>query len=479
MAERAPPRSLVRRVSRQRVIARVRAARATPWRTGRSRAAKERGAPPRIRGSGTSREFDSDGFFAFALFVPMLFISGLGTLGAALFSGLAVVYAVARLRQLGEIFAPRAFLLIIPAFAVFSILWSESPSDTLKYSLEFSLTVGFALLMSAAPRPKAVLWGMFLAFALYIVAALAFGQVVDLGNNGETAFSGLTESKNLLADIGSTGLLVSLACFVAGFEDRRPFRSILALVVAAAQIYALIEARSAGALLGIAPAMLCFIFLLALRPARLMIRLMLTMLAALSTAILALGYGSNLVEDGMTLFDKDPTLTGRTYLWQRAADLIAEKPILGKGFNAFWLQGNPDAEGLWRYAGIVERSGFSFHNTMIEVLVNLGWLGVVVFSIVAVAGIALLLRRVMTRPTLALCFWLSVLVYEFVRMPIEAIGTAPFYFSTVLLFAAFGSALAPRRLGAMAKVARRQSYRLRAPRPAFQRGSLRERRFSA
>jgi exopolysaccharide production protein ExoQ len=320
---------------------------------------------------------------------------------------------------------------------------------------------------------------MFLAFALYVIAALTFGQVVDLGNNGETAFSGLTESKNLLADIGSTGLLVSLACFVAGFEDRRPFRSILALVVAAAETYALIQARSAGALLGIAPAMLCFIFLLALRPARLMIRLMLTMLAAFSAAILALGYGGNLVEDGMTLFDKDPTLTGRTYLWQRAADLITEKPMLGKGFNAFWLQGNPDAEGLWQYAGIVERSGFSFHNTMIELLVHLGWLGVVVCGVVAVAGIALLLRRVMTRPTLALCFWLSLLVYEFVRMPIETIGTAPFYFSTVLLFAAFGSALAPRRVAAMAKVARRQSYRLRALRPAFQRGSLRQSRFSS
>jgi exopolysaccharide production protein ExoQ len=462
------------------MVARIGAARAARLADSRALGVKSRRTLSGAASGERGVALDSDSFFAFALFVPMLFISGLGTLGAALFSGLAVIYAAARLAQFGEIFAPRAFLLIIPGLAVFSVLWSEAPADTLKYSLEFSLTVGFALLLSAAPRPKAVLWGMFLAFALYIAAALAFGQAVDVGNDGETAFSGLTESKNLVADIGSTGLLLSLACFVAGFEDRRPLRSVMALIVAAAQTYALIEARSAGALLGIAPAMLCFIFLLALRPVRLMIRLMLTMFAALSATIMVFAYGSNLIQDGMTLFDKDPTLTGRTYLWQRAADLIAEKPLLGKGFNAFWLQGNPDAEGLWQYAGIVERSGFSFHNTAIEILVHLGWLGIIVFGAVAVAGIALLLRRVMARPTLALCFWLSFLVYEFVRMPIETIGTAPFYFSTVLLFAAFGAAFAPRRVGAMARVPRpRSEGRLRPLRPAFQRGSLRATRLSS
>jgi exopolysaccharide production protein ExoQ len=424
-------------------------------------------------------EFDSDGFFAFALFLPMLFITGLGTLGAAAFSAVALLYAAMRFSQLGEILAPRAFILIIPIFAVLSVLWSEAPTETLKYSLEFSLTVGVALLLSAAPRPKAVLWGIFLAFGLYVLAALAFGQAVDVGNSGSTAFSGLTASKNLIADIGSTGLLISLACFVAGIEDRRYVRSALALVIAGAQIYALIEARSAGALLGIAPAVACFIFLLALRPARLMMRLVATVFVALSAAVFAIAYGSSLVEDGMTLFDKDPTLTGRTYLWQRAADLIAEKPLLGKGFGAFWLQGNPDAEGMWRYAGIVERSGFSFHNTVIEILVVLGWMGIFVLGLVALTGVVVLLRRVMTRPNLPLCFWSSIAVYEFVRMPIEAIGTAPFYYSTVLLFAAFGAALAPRRIvAAVSSVRRALSYRARSLRPVLQRRALRPSRFS-
>jgi exopolysaccharide production protein ExoQ len=362
---------------------------------------------------------------------------------------------------------------------VISILWSQSPVDTLKYSLEFALTVCVALLFSAAPYPKAVLWGLFLAFAIYIPSAIVFGQAVDVGNNGDTAMSGLTQSKNLLGDMAATGALVSLACFMASMEDRRPFRAIAALAVAATEIYVLLAARSAGALLGMVPAVFAFIFFLALRPARLTMRLIATVFASLAAAVMTIAYGSGVVEDSMTLFEKDPTLTGRTYLWQRAADFIAEKPALGTGFDAFWVQGNPDAEGLWRFAGINERMGFNFHNTLIEWLVNVGWVGVSVLTIVAIISAILMVRRVMTRPTLALCFWLSILIYEFVRMPVEALGMAPFAHPTIMLFTGFGAAMALRQTAAARKAARRVAhYRMRLPRAVFQRGPLRPSRFS-
>jgi exopolysaccharide production protein ExoQ len=411
--------------------------------------------------------FDSDGFFAFALAAAMLFAWSLGTAGAAAVAALTLIYAMVRLPQIGEVLAPRAFILIAPILAILSVLWSQYPTETLKYSLEFALTVGSALLLSAAPRPTAVLWGLFFAFACYVAVSLVLGQAVDVGNTGETAFAGLTESKNLLGDIASTGALLSLACFVASIEDRRPFRALLTIVVGAIEVYAMIEARSAGALLGIAPAVASFIFFLALRPARFVVRLLVTMLASLLAAVGTIGLGSTVLETGMTLFDKDPTLTGRTYLWQRAADFIAEKPILGDGFNGFWVQGNTDAEGLWRYAGIIERMGFSFHNSLIEILVNLGWVGVVVFGSVAIVGSVVLLRRVMTRPTLALCFWMSFVVYELVRTPIEAIGTAPFSHSTLLLFTGLGAGFTARRLAVIpARFRRPARLRLGALRPA-------------
>jgi exopolysaccharide production protein ExoQ len=426
-------------------------------------------------------QLDSDGFFAFVVVATMLVGGAIfGTISAVAISAMAVVYALVRLPQLGEILAPRALILVIPIFALFSVFWSQYPVDTLKYSLEFALTVGIGILLSAAPYPKAVLWGVFLAFAFYVLAALAFGQNVDVGNNGATAFSGLTQGKNLMGDIAANGALVSLACVVAAIEDRRPFRALIALAVTMLETYVLLKARSAGALLGMTPAVLALIFFLALRPARLSLRLMTTVFMSFAAAFMAVAYGSDIVQDSMTLFDKDPTLTGRTYLWQRAADFIAEKPVLGTGFNAFWVQGNPDAEGLWRFGGITDRMGFSFHNTLIELLVNIGWLGVFVFAIVAIVSAVLLLRRVMMRPSLVLCFWLSLLIYEFVRMPVEAVGTAPFSYGTVLLFAGLGAALPARRTAEARQGARRLArYRMRLPRAVFQRGVARPSRFSA
>jgi exopolysaccharide production protein ExoQ len=156
-----------------------------------------------------------------------------------------------------------------------------------------------------------------------------------------------------------------------------------------------------------------------------------------------------MIDWGATLFDKDPTLTGRTYLWYRAAELIHEKPVLGRGYYAFWLQGNTDAEGLWRYFGIQERGGFTFHNTLVEILVSLGWAGVVVIGATVLIGAVALVRRFVSRPNLALVFWIAIFLYQLARTPIESIGIAPFYFSTVLCFAALGAAFG----------------RVRAPRP--------------
>jgi exopolysaccharide production protein ExoQ len=73
---------------------------------------------------------------------------------------------------------------------------------------------------------------------------------------------------------------------------------------------------------------------------------------------------------------KDLTLTGRTDLWDVAADLIAQRPLLGVGYQAFWVQGHADAEALWLMFGIEGRTGFNFHNMYISNAVEIGILGV-------------------------------------------------------------------------------------------------------
>ena len=79
-------------------------------------------------------------------------------------------------------------------------------------------------------------------------------------------------------------------------------------------------------------------------------------------------------------FGKDSTLTGRTYLWAEGLAAAGAAPTFGTGYYAYWVQGFPEAERLWEEFYITSRSGFHFHNTYIEALVELGVVG---FALVA------------------------------------------------------------------------------------------------
>jgi len=387
---------------------------------------------------------DLDGVFAFALFTPMLFIAQLTILGAAIVAGLAPLYLFLRRGGLGRTLLPRAFLFAVPALALASVAWSRAPGESFRMACELLVTVTIGVLLSSAHSQQAVLRGLGAAFLLYIVVALGFGGRVAIGvGAGGEAFAGLNGSKNLLADIASTGLIVSAVVIMMALQTRSWLWALLGASAIALDLFAVAAARSAGALLGLGMAVVAIVGLTPLVFAGRVLRTWFTSVVALLLLAVGLSYQSlagAMIQAGATLFDKDPTLTGRTYLWYRAADLIHEAPLLGRGYQAFWLQGNTDAEGLWRYFGIQERGGFTFHNTLVEILVTLGWVGVAVIGATVLIGVVALVRRFVMRPNLALVFWIAILLYQLARTPIEAIGIAPLYFSTVLCFAALGAA---------------------------------------
>jgi exopolysaccharide production protein ExoQ len=299
-----------------------------------------------------------------------------------------------------------------------------------------------------------VLKGACLAFAVYMFISLALGKFTVMGEAGggsAAAFVGLGDGKNLLADIASTGTLISITTLLVSLRQKRPVWAAIALLALVADVRVIAMARSAGATLAVAAAaaVLLVLALLSLMPRP--GRIGAIVLTFASVGIFAAAFrdiGAFLLSLGAQVFDKDSTLTGRTYLWYRAHDLIEQKPWLGRGFYAFWQQGNTDAEGLWQYAGILGRSGFNFHNTLVELMVQLGMIGAAIFVVVGLVGLIGLVRHFVQRPSLPLCFWLAYMLYVIVRAPVEAVGYAPFYFSTCLLFGAAGAGLQrlPRRV---------------------------------
>jgi exopolysaccharide production protein ExoQ len=132
---------------------------------------------------------------------------------------------------------------------------------------------------------------------------------------------------------------------------------------------------------------------------------------------------------------KDGTLTGRTHLWEVASNLVAERPLLGHGYYAFWRHGNVEAEALWRWGGIANRSGFNFHNAFVDMLVDLGWVGTGLL-VATCAGIAMAgIYALIIRPSTAAAFFLAFILWSFIKSYTETGLIAPFSLVTVLLVA--------------------------------------------
>lgn len=386
--------------------------------------------------------FDRDGYFAFALFVPMLFMAQAGTYGAAVVVFVTVLWAGMRRHSLSAMLRSHWYVLLFPGFVLASTIWSVSPAETLKHSLEFSITVIAALLLASTRNPRSMLLGLFAAFLLYSAVSATFGNTVDVGNYGARALSGLGESKNEAADMAGAGFVISAFLALIGLQARRWLQFGMFAVTAALQVCLAVAAMSSGAIAGMIAGLIALVLLLVLCKTGATVRAVLigtVGAGAIAVAILLGVSGSSILHWLASFFDKDPTLTGRTYLWFRAEELVAEHPFLGRGFGAFWQQGNLDAEGLWQFAQITSRQGFNFHNTLYDTLVSLGWAGAAVLGLTFTLALGRVARDYIARPTFLSCFWLGMAVYLFIRMPTECVGLIEFYFSTVLLFACLGS----------------------------------------
>lgn len=381
-----------------------------------------------------------DLFFGFASVSLMLFVPQLKSLTPLLLLVLLAFHCIWRREDLPRLLRASSLYLLLPLFAVTSSLWSLDPDATRYYGFQFLITAFIGCIIGAGLDRKAAMRGVFLAFTVYAFSSLLFGRSVTWGGGamGNSAFAGLAQAKNTAGDCGAVGVILSLTILFDSIEERKRSLALFALVALAVQMEMLIASRSSGAILAVAIAIPLFLLWSFSRLFQKTVRVVtaITAIVGISTAVLTQHiWLPPLVAQMSRAMGKDSTLTGRTYLWDRAGALISEKPLLGLGYNAFWRKGNLDAEGLWRYAGITSRSGFNFHSTPTELLVHLGYIGLAMFALVFAGLAIMLLMRTMIRPDAIMIGWCTLLTYEVVRMPFESMGTGPFHYTTSLLAA--------------------------------------------
>lgn len=321
-------------------------------------------------------------------------------------------------------------LLALPVLAAVSTFWSDAPSQSLRLGLELILTVVAAILLCRNAPPRLLVLVMFIGFLAVCLATLPAAPLALSTGNPIVTFLG---SKNVL---GLTAqMLFALALAISLDRERSAVLRWLGIAGILLAVFLLGLSQSATAQVCAVITAVAFPVLLLFGRLPLAVRLG-------SVVVLGVAMGaalpfvdsitSEIATFRGTVLNKDATLTGRTYLWEVAKQISAERPWLGHGYGAFWRPGNLDAEALWRWGGITSRTGFSFHNAFVEIRVDLGLVGFILLALTCVGVLLLGIVRQVWRPSVPMAFIVTVHLVFYIRSFSESGLLEPFSFLTVL-----------------------------------------------
>ncbi len=339
-------------------------------------------------------------------------------------------------------------LWLVPGMALASVMWSQAPGASLRAATELGLTVAIASLTAGLVRPRAFVSAMLICLLLGAADCLMFGQMGTDGLSGTTVFLGVFGSKNTLAMFMSFLAIFAAVVLIDGQQPR--LLRLVAVLAFILSVPLLIRAHSAGAAV---TTIISFIIMgLTMLFARMQARermltlicmaiigipLLLAAIAAALDGTLATGFNAFI----SGVLGKDPTLTGRTVLWHIALAQIQQRPMLGLGYAAFWIQGNLLPEGIWRAFQIDNRMGFTFHDTYLEAAVELGWVGAAALVLTLARTLVGAVRLALVQKSWPAACFVTIIVCLLSRSAGEVDLPYPFAITTYVFFviAAYGA----------------------------------------
>ena len=325
------------------------------------------------------------------------------------------------------------WVMILPAWCLASTLWSAYPPLTLRFAVQLALTAGIALAIAARVPPRTLLRTLFLALCLAALGSVLIGRARLDG----LGYLGIYGSKNAFAQVMANLLIAGLA-LTLGRDGSRAWR-LAGLASIPVALVLLLMAQSAGWLVAsilTVAAGLAFAALRRVPPRARLFAVGMAGLAILAAGLAALAAQDRLAAAFLEATGKDVTLTGRTALWAIALGEIGRQPLVGQGYQAFWVVGNPLAEELWSAFGIATRTGFHFHNTWLSNAVEIGLVGVSIQVAVFLAALLGALRDVLREVRADTLFWAMFMVQMTIMSGLEVVVFTQFQLLSLLVLVA-------------------------------------------
>ena len=298
-------------------------------------------------------------------------------------------------------------------FAGASIFWSFNPNvSAIRFAQQAMIVVSIVLPALLAAPTADTIHGMFLlcfAPAAILNVFFVFGNsplvVAEL-----KGFPGFFGGKNYLGEFAAIPFLLGLHELF--FPGARRALGVVAVAVAAWLLF-WANSKTAIAFALLAPA-LAAITIVARRITRLSPAIV---LLSIPLAFVVLGTVSHfgLERIGYAVYG-DSSLTGRTVIWDFANFEIARRPLLGWGYQSFWLAG-PDAPSIVDAPGWVKTMPEG-HSGYVDTKLELGYVGYVLlitFILTTLHGVGRMADQAPTRAWIVLSLLLYVIGHNYLE----------------------------------------------------------------
>ncbi len=331
---------------------------------------------------------------------------------------LALSVLINRPKKIGEVLRGNAPILLFISYCALSLLWSEYPDVGFKRWMKLVGDLGMVLIVTTDIDPSAAFDRLItrVGFLIVPISILFIRYYPELGRSyegwsGAMRWTGITTNKNTL---GLICMLIGLHTLWRGIRAFRSSkgksrtRALTATgIMLTMVVYLLHAANSATStscfILGGALIVAISSFPLARKP--LMVHLL--AVGAVSLAASAAFFNlAGLVEQ----LGRNPDLTGRAEIWS----IVLGQPVnrlFGAGYESFWL-----GERLTTIQRLSGQYVNQSHDGYIEVLVNLGWVGVALLALAILAGYKKIRRAIYQDPganCIRLAYLVAAVVYNF------------------------------------------------------------------
>jgi exopolysaccharide production protein ExoQ len=310
-------------------------------------------------------------------------------------------------------------LVLLLLLTLVSATWSQDPTVTIRRSIALLLCMWFAFYVVLRFDVRTFINLLVVAFATLLavtILSVGAGHGTTSGGAYTGAWTGLTGNKNELGRTVAIGVALLPIASVLSLTDRPR----TALIVGLIAVPVLLLSKSATSLMaalgGVGLGTFVYV-LLGGRLFRYRLGAELAVPIAVISVVSALLLFTVLWTPLLTALGRDPTLTGRTKLWDWALTVNQDRRLLGSGYRSFWINENTRYFFLtfaWRKDANGDRSQ-SFtgpthaHSGYVDTMLELGYVGFGAFIVTVLSGLVNL-GRIIRRGSLDLGFIFAVIL---------------------------------------------------------------------